>query len=274
MIQEREEAVGLLGMLLPVLVVLALAGGIAFFASSRDEGGAPVQPAAEPLARITNSLGMQFVQIPAGQFVMGSDALGYGPQRSVSVVTFYLGVHEVTQAQWEAVMGYNPSAFRDPNRPVEQVSWLEVQTFLEQLNLREGTNRYRLPSEAEWEYAARAGSSSRFFFGNEVAPLRRYAWFGAGSHRGTRQVGTLKANRWGLHDIYGNVWEWVQDCWRESYEGAPADARAWSEPNCPSRSLRGGGWNNQPSLLGSAVRGSYDVRFGDMSNGFRVALAP
>ncbi len=273
MMEKREEAAGLVGVLLPVVVVLLLAGGIAYVAGKGV--GQSSEVVAEPLVlkRITNSLGMQFVEIPAGRFVMGSEALGYGPEREVSVASFYMGVHEVTQAQWEAVMGFNPSAFRGASRPVEQVSWLDAQAFLEQLNLREGTNRYRLPSEAEWEYAARAGTTTRFFFGDDAAPLRRFAWFGAGEHRGSRVVGGLKSNPWGLHDLYGNVWEWVQDCWYDSYEGAPADARVRGGRDCQLGTLRGGGWNNRPSLLGSAVRGSYDVRFGDRSNGLRIVLA-
>ena len=274
MTENRVDGGSLVGILLPVVAVLALAGGIAFFASGAREVPAHSAPAEVPLAQLTNSLGMQFVQIPAGRFLMGSDAEGYGPEHEVQVPAFYLGVHEVTQAQWQAVMGYNPSAFPDPSRPVEQVSWLDVQAFLEELNRREGTNRYRLPSEAEWEYAARAGGTGRFFFGDDVASLRRFAWFGVGEHRGTRSVGTLRPNPWGLYDVYGNVWEWVQDCWHDNYTGAPADGRVWGGAECQLRGLRGGGWNNQSAQLGSAVRGSYDVRFGDRSNGFRVALAP
>ncbi len=258
--------------LAPVVMVLLLATVAAFWAAGRTDTTEKSVAPEVPLSYVTNSLGMKFVRIPAGEFTMGDDSLGFGPERTVRVGSFLMGVHEVTQAQWQAVMGYNPSRFPGPQRPVEQVSWLDVQSFLEQLNIREGTNRYRLPSEAEWEYAARAGSQGRFFFGDDPGGLRRFAWFGANENRGTRTVGSLRPSPWGLYDIYGNVWEYVQDCWHEDYRNAPRDARVWGGVNCQLRGLRGGGWNNRADTLGSAVRGSYDARFGDISNGFRVVL--
>ena len=261
------------GLLLSALIILLVAAGLSFLVGGQRGAGEASQVAQDELEYITNSLGMQFVRLPAGRFTMGDEGLGYGPEREVGVGAFYMGVHEVTQAQWEAVMGYNPSHFQDPRRPVDSVPWLDVQIFLEQLNVLEGTNRYRLPSESEWEYAARAGSESRFFFGEDASLLRRFAWFGANQNRGTRAVGSLQPSPWGLYDIYGNVWEWVQDCWHESYLGAPSDSRSWGGMECQQAGLRGGGWNNKADNMDSVARGSYGVRFGDVSNGFRVVLS-
>lgn len=269
--KNNEQPISLWLLLMPVVIVVALAVGLAQLAGLQAAKKVDVLPAAS-FKQMTNRFGMHFINLPAGQFKMGNEALGYGPERVVQVRPFYMGSHEVTQAQWQAVMGYNPSEYKDPQRPVEQVAWTEVQAFLEELNRQEGTNRYRLPSEAEWEYAARAGSEADYFFGDNVALLKRYSWFGAKPNTGTRPVASKAANDWGLHDMYGNVWEWVQDCWHDNYQGAPTDSRVWGGGDCSLRVLRGGGWNNQAQNLGSAVRGSYSVNFVDVSNGFRVAV--
>ena len=161
----------------------------------------------------TNSIGMEFMLIPAGTFMMGSEK-GYAdekPQHRVTISRpFYLGKYEVTQAQWEAVMGNNPSRFDGRNNPVEQVSWEDVRVFIARLNAHEGHTRYRLPTEAEWEYAARAGSTSAYSFGDDAARLGQYAWYGDNSGKTTHPVGQKLPNAWGLHDMHGNVWEWVQ----------------------------------------------------------------
>lgn len=266
-----QETMKLIG---PVVAVLALAGAVAAAAvwwsgDRRQEEGAP-----QPLQAITNSLGMQFMRLPGGSFTMGDGAPGQGPVRTVRVAPFYLAAHEVTQAQWQAVMGHNPSRFRDPRRPVEQVTWEQAQEFLEALNRLEGTNRYRLPSEAEWEYAARAGSQTPYFFGADSAALGSVAWFGASGEVGTRPVGSRLPNPWGLYDIYGNVWEWVQDCWHDGYLGAPPDARVWADGDCNRRMLRGGGWDTPAGRVGSAARGSDEARREAANTGFRVAFSP
>jgi len=256
-----------------VMLVLAVAGGLALLGfqwharspAIEQQGGFEV---------ISNSIGMQLVKLPAGRFVMGEDAPGRGPAHAVEVRPFYMAAHEVTQAQWQAVMGFNPSQYLDPRRPVENVTWLETQTFLEALNRIEDTNKYRLPSEAEWEYAARAGSKGRYFFGDDVGQLRRYAWFDAADRIGTQAVGKSLPNSWGLYDMYGNVWEWVQDCWHDDYRAAPSDSRVWGGGDCSLRVLRGGGWANQADYLGSTVRGSYEARAEANNNGFRVVLSP
>jgi len=191
-----------------------------------------------------NSIGMVFVLIPAGEFMMGSNDGEYDerPVHQVRISQpFYLGKYEVTQEQWQAVMGRNPSRFTGaPTLPVEQVSWEEVQTFVRALNAREGGTAYRLPTEAEWEYAARAGSTTTYSFGSKASKLGDYAWYGDNAGGRTHPVGQRKPNAWGLYDMHGNVWEWVQD-WYGPYEVDEV-----TDPPGPAtdsyRIYRGGGW--------------------------------
>ena len=192
------------------------------------------------------------------------------PVRTVRISkSFYLGIYEVTQGQWEAVMGDNPSRFTgDPNRPVERVSWEEVQQFIDEFNAREGGTKYRLPTEAEWEYAARAGSTTAYSFGDDNGQLSKYAWFGDNAGNTTHPAGQLQANAWGLYDMHGNVWEWVQD-WYGKYTAEPV-----TDPQGPAagsgRVIRGGGWYGVAGSCRSASRGSDAPgdRFGDL--GFRL----
>jgi formylglycine-generating enzyme required for sulfatase activity len=207
----------------------------------------------------TNSIGMEFVLIPAGSFVMGS-ASGYNeeiPEHPVTISRpFYLGKYEVTQAQWEAVMGENsPSRHKGPANPVENVSWEEVREFIEKLNKKEGTARYRLPTEAEWEYAARAGTDTPYFFGNDKKELSEYAWHGDNSRGRTHPAGEKRPNPWGLYDIYGNVWEWVEDWFDENFyaDSPEADPRGPEEGS--RRVFRGGGWEYSAEECRSATRG-------------------
>jgi formylglycine-generating enzyme required for sulfatase activity len=202
---------------------------------------------------------MEFVLIPAGEFQMGSnDAGAYDGEKPVHTVRltkpFYLGKYEVTQAQWEAVMGNNPSSFGgDSALPVETVSWQDVPEFISRLNARErGTAFYRLPTEAEWEYAARAGSTTAYSFGNSAGELGRYAWYEDNAGGKTHPVGQLQPSAWGLYDMHGNVWEWVQD-WFGAYSSGTA-----VDPEGPSsgsyRVYRGGGWYNDARVCRSADR--------------------
>jgi formylglycine-generating enzyme required for sulfatase activity len=213
---------------------LAAAGGVS-----------PQAPTAPKTLR--NSIGMEFVLIPAGTFQMGSDdSEAYNNERPAHTVRitqpFYLGKYEVTQGQWQAVMGSNPSRFTgDPNRPVEQVSWEDVQEFIRRLNAREGGATYHLPTEAEWEYAARAGTTSRWSFGDTARQLGRYGWYEENAGGQTHPVGQLQPNPWGLYDMHGNVWEWVQDWYAEDYyrRGTAVDPAGPSSGS--SRVHRGGG---------------------------------
>ncbi len=272
--EKVEERGQVWGLLVPALLVLVVAGALAAWVSSRDRGAEQASTVAGQ-EQISNSIAMALVKIPGGTFVMGEAGRANRlPTREVTIAPFYIGIYEVTQAQWQAVMGYNPSEYKDSRRPVEQVSWLEVQSFLEELNRLEGTNRYRLPTEAEWEYAARAGSLEPRFFGEDVTQLRRYAAYGAKDASGSWPVGRKAANPWGLFDVYGNVWEWVQDCWHDNYNGAPASGRLWAGGDCAYRVMRGGGWNSPESSIGSAVRGSFIPNQEDVATGFRVVRNP
>jgi formylglycine-generating enzyme required for sulfatase activity len=221
---------------------------------------------------LTNSLGMKFVLIPAGELQMGS-ANGFEDEKPVHTVrisqAFYLGKHEVTQAQWQAVMGSNPSQFAgDPQRPVERVSWDDVQAFVQKLNAREGGAQYRLPTEAEWEYAARAGSQTAYSFGDDAAQLGQYAWYDKNAGGTTHPVGQLQPNAWGLYDMHGNVWEWVQD-WYGAYPAAAA-----VDPAGPAagsyRVIRGGSWFYDAGGCRSAFRHRVDPGCRDDFLGLRL----
>ena len=200
---------------------------------------------------ITNTIAMEFVPIPAGEFDMGSppDEEGRyddeGPVHHVNIEkAFYMGRYEVTQKQWRAIMGNNPSHFKGDDLPVEWVSWDDVQEFIKKLNEKKGTDKYRLPSEAEWEYACRAGTTTRYSFGDDKSKLGDYAWYidNSGDKTHTHPVGQKKPNSWGLYDMHGNVWEWVQDSWHDDYNGAPTDGSAWENGDGTYRVIRGGGW--------------------------------
>lgn len=259
-----------LSIVIPVVMVIVVAVILAVVPDVRREN-----PTASNAAVITNSIGMELAAIPGGSFSMGGDpkdgVADELPLHKVQVAPFYLGKYEVTQAQWQRVMGDNPSAYLHPQRPVEQVTWLEAQSFVERLNRLEGTSLYRLPSEAEWEYAARAGTTGKWYFGDDESQLGRYAWFGQRDDMGTQPVGRGMPNPWGLFDMYGNVWEWVQDCWHDNYSGAPGEGTIWSGGDCSRRMLRGGGWSSPAGYARSAVRGSSPPEMNDPSNGFRIA---
>jgi len=199
----------------------------------------------------------ELVVIPAGSFQMGSNDgdADEKPVHSVSMKSFALGKTEVMQGQWQAVMGSNPSKFKDcgANCPVEQVSWDDIQQYIQKLNALSG-QRYRLPSEAEWEYAARAGSTGKWSFGNDEAQLKQHGWYSANSDSKTHPAGQKQANAFGLYDMHGNVWEWTQDCGNESYSRAPSDGSAWATGDCGLRVLRGGSWDSSPSYARAANR--------------------
>ena len=231
----------------------------------------------------------EMVSIPAGTFRMGDlSGKGDGDARrvhSVTVKPFRLGKYEVTFAQWDACVadggcdGYVPDdeGWGRGNRPVINVSWNDVQFFISWLNGRTGGN-YRLPTEAEWEYAGRAGSTTQYSWGNSIGSNRANCWQpGCGDgYKYTAPVGSFPANAWGLHDMHGNVLEWVQDCWNRSYKGAPSDGSAWLSGNCSRRVIRSGSWYNFASALTSAFR-SWGRRtqrtdtYGTGGTGFRLA---
>jgi formylglycine-generating enzyme required for sulfatase activity len=223
----------------------------------------------------------EMVVIPAGSFVMGTpDSTRSAPNdssndkekpaRTLQMKSFSLGKYEVTQAEWVALMGENPSENEGQNFPVDHVSWEMAQSFVEKLSKLTG-KKYRLPSEAEWEYAARAGTSKEYYDSDEIASLDAYAWFGANSDKEAHAVGLKKPNRFGLYDMHGNVWEWTQDCWNPDYKGAPETQAAWEEGNCESRVNRGGSWFNVARMLRSAFRSRFATTLKSPYFGLRVA---
>jgi len=222
----------------------------------------------------TGQAGIEFVLIPAGTFIMGGET-GYDDSKPPHQVTlskpFYLGTYQVTQSQWKTIMGKNPSKFTGDTRPVEQVSWNDGQEYVRKLNSREGVNMYRLPTEAEWEYACRAGTGARFCFGDDEARLEEYAWFDDNSKGETHPVGQKKPNLWGLYDMHGNVWEWCQDWFAESYYKVSPDKDPQGAKNGSFRVFRGGGWFDNAGGCASAYR--YRDAPGGRFNylGFRLA---
>ncbi len=226
------------------------------------------EPKVKAGRRIVNTIGMEFVYISPGTFMMGSPRNEPGRdnderQHRVTLTRgFYMQATEVTQGQWKGVMGYNPSSFKKcgDDCPVEQVSWNESQEFIQKLNKLEGTNRYRLPTEAEWEYASRAGTESPFSFGrclstdyanyNGKNPLKGCP---KGSNRDkTVKVGSFPPNEWGLYDMHGNVWEWSQDWYGKYPSGHVIDPKG---PSAGShRALRGGRWSLGAEFCRSANR--------------------
>ncbi|MCZ8188568.1 MAG: SUMF1/EgtB/PvdO family nonheme iron enzyme, partial [Microcystis sp. LE19-338.1B] len=227
--------------------------------------------------QLPGGLKLAMVELPGGEFMMGSpdsdpDALdSEKPQHQVQVNSFAIGKYPVTQAQYEAVMGTNPSWFKNnPQNPVENVSWNDAQAFCQKLSQITGKT-YRLPTEAEWEYACRAGTTTRFYFGDDANQLGDYAWYNGNSGGKTHPVGQKKPNAWGLYDMSGNVWEWCEDNWHDSYENAPKDGSAWLTNDNDYRIPRGGSWYNYPDFCRSAYR-NYSLRrdSGNIYNGFRV----
>jgi len=230
---------------------------------------------------LSRKVKMGIVLIPAGEFMMGGREKDELPQHSVQIAEpFYIGECEVTQAQWKAVMGTRPAAVRGNNLPVEGVSWHDCKEFCRRLS--EKTRRTgRLPSEAEWEYACRAGSTTAYFFGDDVIRLFKYGWpyripTRDGKYR-LRQVGGKLPNAWGLHDTIGNVMEWCEDVWHENYKGAPADGSAWTTGGDEQRRvLRSATWNGPFfSLNRSAFRACQKADHQSADNlpvGFRVVV--
>ena len=231
----------------------------------------------------------EMVVVPAGRFEMGSPASesgrngDEGPQHEVTIgANFAVGVYEVTFDEWGACVsnggcgGYRPAdqGWGKGGRPVINVSWDDAQAYASWLS-RETGEEYRLLSEAEWEYVARAGTVTRYWWGDGIGANRANCNDGCGDgYANTAPVGSFDANAFGLHDVHGNVWEWVEDCWHENYARAPSNGDAWlggRGGDCSRRVLRGGSWNYNPRILRSALRGWNDAGGRYYGNGFRVA---
>ncbi len=238
----------------------------------------PSQPRQGPVGTIAQEM----VTIPGGEFVMGcspgdaqcSDA--EKPAHLVKTKAFRMGRYEVTQAQWQAVMGENPSQLKGYDRPVENVSWDDIQAFLQRLNANNAGKPYRLPTEAEWEYAARAGTTTPYWWGQEIGQGNANCK-GCGSRSDSTQtapVGSFRLNPFGLYDTAGSLWEWVQDCYHVTYQGAPTDGSEWRgnyQGKGTPRVIRGGASFHVPETLRSAFRNMYfaDSRYSFI--GFRLA---
>jgi formylglycine-generating enzyme required for sulfatase activity len=248
-------------------------------------GDSPIPPQTQPetalgdktsfIENLPDGITLEMVSLPAGKFTMGSAESNYEkPPHQVKVNSFAIGKYPITQAQYQAVMGTNPSRFKNnPQNPVESVGWDDAQAFCQKLSQITGKT-YRLPTEAEWEYACRAGTTTRYYFGDNDNQLGDYAWGRENSNNKTHPVGQKKPNGWGLHDMSGNVWEWCEDDWHDSYAGAPDDGTAWIDNDNRSQSrkcLRGGSWLINPNRCRSAIRPGLLPVDRYSSGGFRVA---
>jgi formylglycine-generating enzyme required for sulfatase activity len=254
----KKAAIGIWG-----LAVMILGGLIwAFWSNSpsnvaTNKATNTISTSSNSPNTFNNSIGMEFVKIPSGSFMMGSPTSekvrsDNETQHRVTISKdFYMGKYEVTQAQWKAIMGSNRGNFEGDNLPVEQVNWDDTREFIEKLNTK-GEGTYRLPTEAEWEYAARGGNSGKWSFGDDESELGKYAWYSSNAGSKTHEVGTKQLNKFGLYDMYGNVWEWCQDWYGEYPGGEVTDPTGAT--NGPGRVGRGGGWNYYVRELRSAYR--------------------
>lgn len=218
-----------------------------------------------------NGVPLEMILVPGGKFKMGSPAgQGYKdewPQHEVTVPSFYCGKFPVTQAQWQAVMGDNPAYFRGADLPVESISWQEAKVFCQKL-IKSNGKPFRLPSEAEWEYACRAGTTEAY-----AGDLSKLGWCDENSQGETHPVGQKQPNAFGLYDMHGNVWEWCEDVWHESYWGAPLDGSAWLDGgDLIYRVLRGGSCTYHSEDCRSAFRLNEMTSYYHYDLGFRVVV--
>lgn len=250
-----------------------------------DSGGAVIERRPHTVLLAVVDLGrglpLELAAVPAGSFLMGSHSgvEEERPQHRVTLASFWMSRHLITQAQWQAIMGGQPPCrFLGADRPVENVAWTEAVRFCERLSRKTG-QPFRLPSEARWEYACRAGATTPFAFGATLTTdlanycgEHVYAAELAGVYRHTTTtVGSFPPNAFGLDDMHGNLWEWTADTWHATYSGAPGDGSAWTsggEARC--RVARGGSWHDVPEACRSAARARFEAAQGDDLLGFRI----
>ncbi len=273
---------------MPTLELLSVAGGKIEKTERQRAEEATRQAAAqqraaklkELLPSLLASLKQQMVTVPGGTFTMGCTEEQSScdddekPVRQVQVGSFSIGKYEVTQDLWEAVLGKNPSKFRNcPRCPVEHLGWDEAKMFLKELNALTG-ERYRLPTDAEWEYAARGGpkSQAHLYVGSD--DLDSVAWYDKNSGNKVHRVGQKQPNGLGLYDMSGNVWEWVEDCWNKKYPGPPTNGSAWKSRDCSRHMLRGGAWSSYPRYLRASNRYRELSSFLRYDVGFRLVGTP
>ena len=223
----------------------------------------------------------EMVTIAPGSFTMGDNKgdISERPAHRVTISKPYaIGKYEVTVGQWKACVAAGEckkipdSDMTSDDSPARDISWGDAKKYVAWLSRVTG-KPYRLPTEAEWEYAARAGTSTRYWWGNQMEPGKAYCkdCGGQWDFALPTQVGSLEPNPFGLYDMNGNVWEWVEDCWHRNYNGAPRDDRVWDDPNCTVRVIRSGSWRNDKTYVHSASRFKYDAYVRYLQNGFRVA---
>jgi formylglycine-generating enzyme required for sulfatase activity len=267
--------------IVPVLLALFVAG------CGGKEESAPSAPSASAPKQIMTETGIKMVLLPAGDFLMGDagEEADERPAHKVHLDPLCIDVYEVTQASYEGLMGRNPSKSQGPDKPVERVSYYAAITYCNMRSHKEGlkecydpetlacdfsANGYRLPTEAEWEYACRAGTKSPYSFGSDSAKLREHAWFKDNSNADTHPVGQKKPNAWGLYDMHGNVAEWCNDFYGQAYyQGSPQE-----NPRGPAtgeeRVLRGGSWRGTAESCRSSARSSEPPGFADVCFGYEA----
>lgn len=239
-----------------------------------QEASGPSIDTSSSYTEMAANLNLEMVWIKPGKFKMGS---GTGdevemPVHPVALDGFWLGKYEVTQAQYDRVMGGKPVSSEGADKPAQSVSWFDATTFCNRLAQATG-RKYMLPTEAQWEYACRANSNDAYCFGDSLTQLASYAWYDANSSAMPHPVGTKAPNAWGLYDMHGNVWEWCQDWYHPSYTNAPADGSAWVNPPASYRVLRGGSWDYGAKGCRSANRSSTALSDRHTNIGFRLAAA-
>jgi len=226
---------------------------------------------------LSHDVAFEMIYVEGGTFMMGGQdeeaADNEKPIHKVAVPSFYIGKYPVTQKVWVAVMGKNPSSFKGEDRPVENVSWHDVKEFISKLNIQTG-KLYRLPSEADWEFAARGGIHSEGYLYAGSDKLKEVGWYKENSGSETQSVGLKMANELGIYDISGNVFEWCEDVWHKSYQGAPDDGSAWVDrgTRATNRVRRGGAWGSRSRLcrVSNRFHERPDDRIGAF--GFRLVL--
>lgn len=241
-------------------------------ASEPKQPPAPQPAGGSRTIDLGDGIKMEFVLIPAGSFAMGSERSDGPPTKVTITKPFYMAKHEVTQEQWEALMGGNPSNTRGGKNPVETVSWADCQSFISKLKEEANGMEVRLPTSAEWEYACRAGSKADFCYGNDEVQLSQYAWYLGNSEETTHPVGEKKPNSWGLCDMHGNVWEWCSD-WAGEADGPVAKKDPAGPASGTARTRRGGSFQNEAGECKSAscIGLGPEDRVSDV--GFRVVIA-
>lgn len=260
-----------------ILIVAAIAI-FAFISTKSEVNNSSTSETAEPAAGTLwtePKTGMQLVWVPGGCFDMGSSLeKNEQPIHQVCVKGFYLGKHEVTQAQYHQITGHTPgySNVKPDDKPASNIAWVATNLFFKDLN-SSGGPKLRLPSESEWEYACRAGGKHKTYCGD--GQLKKLGWHKSNSNKQPHSVGNLRPNDFGLYDMSGNVWEWVEDVYHDNYQGAPADGSPWAQQGFNTRRvLRGGSYDNNAEDALASFRTSMKALAPHQTFGFRVAMTP